>query len=306
MKKIIFAIIVSYCLSWSGTQAWSGSLNSVATAFAPIESSARATAMGGAYTALSNDANGVLWNPAGLAYMSHRQISAMYANLYGIDNLSNSFVSYAQPDRGSGAAGLVFTNTSVDLGDDEERYSETMLGYTYAKRIGRIASMGLTLKGLLVRSDIKNSETDKKGDAGGGGFDVGVIVRPFTDLAFGFSVRDAYSKIKWEGGADDKLPMQFRLGLAATPVSVPGLAAVCDLAGDEDTPVYDLAIGGEYTIRNILSLRAGLSRVLPDKESRTIPSFGLGVLFYSIQFNYAYTDDGNIGSTSRFDLKILF
>lgn len=319
MKKafLIFCLIAVFAVSpvlneRDGT-ALAKSPEITSTVFAPIEYGARAIGMGGAYTALANDATGVMWNPAGLGYMSKRQMSAMYGNLYGINNLHNSFISYAQPDKGLGAAGLTLTNTTltVEAPDDTEadkQWSETMLSYTFAKRVGNLTSLGVTLKGLIVRSDYDyvGVDGDVKGDAGGFGFDVGVVFRPFADAAFGFSMRDAYSQVKFDGGKEDKLPIQFRVGLATMPVTVPGLVAAIDLAGDEDTPAYDLALGGEYTIREVVALRAGLNRILPSDESRTNLSFGLGVLFYSLQFNFSYTDDTELGSTNRFDLNITF
>ncbi len=315
MKRIVLIIWVLVLAVGTGQDVQAKSSEHTATAFAPIEYGARPIAMGGAYVALSNDATGVMWNPAGLGYMAldDRQISAMYANLFGIDNLHNSFICFAQPDKGFGAAGLALTNTSAtfeasDENSEDKAYTETMISYTFARRVGRVTSIGLTLKGLIIRSDFDYGvgANERTGNAGGGGFDVGVIFRPFADVAFGFSMRDAYTKLNWDRGGSEKLPIQFRTGIAAMPVSTPGLIVALDLAGDEDTYAYDLALGGEYTVREVLALRAGISRILPEEESRTVPSFGVGILFYSIQFNFAYSDDGELGSTTRFDLKIKF
>ncbi len=310
MKKAIFVLCLSIMAS---LPAWVGAQDITSTAFAPIEYGARALGMGGAYSAVANDAVGIMYNPAGLGYMTKRHLSAQYAQLFNIDNLHNSFVAYAQPDKGFGAAGLALTNTSAtfeasDENSEDKAYTETMISYTFARRVGRVTSIGLTLKGLIIRSDFDYGvgANERTGNAGGGGFDVGVIFRPFADVAFGFSMRDAYTKLNWDRGGSEKLPIQFRTGIAAMPVSTPGLIVALDLAGDEDTYAYDLALGGEYTVREVLALRAGISRILPEEESRTVPSFGVGILFYSIQFNFAYSDDGELGSTTRFDLKIKF
>ena len=297
MKKIIITSIFILLISSGSVFAKDSAVRS--TVFAPIKYGARALGMGGAYTALSDDASGVMWNPAGIGYMRDRQLSAMYANLYGINKLNNSFISFAQPDKGMGAGSIFMTNTTLVYGVDENQYSETMIGYTYAKRMGRLTSLGFTLKGLMVRSDAD------LGDAGGFGFDVGVTFRPFADAAFGLAIKDAYSDVKWDGNKREKLPMQFRTGIAAMPVSVPGLVTTVDLAGDEDAVIYDLALGAEYTVLRVAALRAGFCHIFPD-ESRNLLSFGFGVLFYSLQLNYAYTNDDTLDSTHRFDLNIKF
>ncbi len=307
MKKLCLILSLSALLVPMG--AWAQDF--ISTAFAPIEYGARAIGMGGAFGAVSDEPVGVMYNPAGLGYMTKRQASAQYADLFGL-GVHNSFVAYGQPDRGSGAAGITLTNMSLTIKpsksadvQEDKTYSETLISYTFAKRMGRITSIGATLKGMMVRSDFKDVDAGLNGNAGGGGFDVGVVIRPFADVAFGFSARDAYTNLRWDGGKTQKLPIQFRWSLAAMPVAVPGLVAGVDISGDDDVPAYKFAMGGEYTIREIVSLRAGLTRILPDEESRNIPSFGFGVLFYSIQFNFAYRDDSVLGSTSYFDVKLL-
>ena len=93
---------------------------------------------------------------------------------------------------------------------------------------------------------------------------------------------------------------------AHTDGSNAGLLASMDLAGDEDTAIYDLSLGGEYTIMKVFALRAGFSHVFPEEESRNDVSFGMGALFYTFQVNYAYSSHAELDGTHRFDLKIMF
>src|SRR5580704_2420324 len=55
----------------------------------------RAMAMGGAYYAISDDATAAYWNPAGLAQLQRKELTAMQATLFEQTKLT--YVSYAHP-----------------------------------------------------------------------------------------------------------------------------------------------------------------------------------------------------------------
>ena len=65
----------------------------------------RAIGMGGAFSALADDASALFWNPAGLARVGHQEIAVSHANLFGTgirDDLV-SFVLPLSPDRAAAA-----------------------------------------------------------------------------------------------------------------------------------------------------------------------------------------------------------
>ena len=64
-------------------------------AFLDIGVGARAAGMGGAYTALADDANTVYWNPAGLARLEKREASVSHAELGR--STRHDFLAYAHP-----------------------------------------------------------------------------------------------------------------------------------------------------------------------------------------------------------------
>ena len=64
-------------------------------AFLKIGAGARPTAMGGAYTALADDANALYWNPAGLVRLEKREFSASHAEMFESTRLD--FLAYAHP-----------------------------------------------------------------------------------------------------------------------------------------------------------------------------------------------------------------
>ena len=55
--------------------------------FLNIGVGARALGMGGAYTALADDANALYWNPAGLSKLEQREFTASHAEMFASTRL---------------------------------------------------------------------------------------------------------------------------------------------------------------------------------------------------------------------------
>lgn len=71
-------------------------LDKFAAEFLKVPVGARAMGMGGAFTALADDATAVYWNPAGLTFASHRQIWAEHSEHFG-EVANHDFIAFAQP-----------------------------------------------------------------------------------------------------------------------------------------------------------------------------------------------------------------
>ena len=110
-------------------------------AFQDIGTGARPLGMGGAFVAIADDANTVLYNMAGLTQLESSEFTAMYAALFqGMqeDNIGNSFVSYAMPAGKFGTFGL----SGLMLGSN--LYSENIFTLSFAisshSQTGRLQS----------------------------------------------------------------------------------------------------------------------------------------------------------------------
>lgn len=94
---------------------------------------ARPLAMGGAYTALSNDADGILINPAGLTTLKGHQLfattSALYVGLSDGSRLTQNILGYSRRQKEIGSLGIVWKNFSV-----RNLYSENVLSISYTRR----------------------------------------------------------------------------------------------------------------------------------------------------------------------------
>jgi hypothetical protein len=94
---------------------------------------ARALGMGGAFTAIANDATAAFWNPAGLVQLDKKSISTMHTVLK-LDRTYN-FVNYVQPLKKRKAAwGINYTRFGVDNMNETHIWRFTDSTHTTASR----------------------------------------------------------------------------------------------------------------------------------------------------------------------------
>ena len=198
---------------------------------------ARARGMGGAFTALADDADGLLTNPAGLSHISAKpsrelgtaqQLTATMATLYaGLSDgssITQNLVGYAHSQPQKGAIGFIWKRLSVS-----NLYSENIFAIGLAKQYSfgvdekmRILSVGGTIR-LLHWSAIPIIGAD------GGiiedihgrtniGFDAGLIFRPAasTPIAIALHNLNRPNIASENASIREQLPISVQLGIAAS------------------------------------------------------------------------------------------
>lgn len=254
---------------------------------------ARALGMAGAFTSLADDATALYWNPAGLPFIGHQEVTANHANLYNsgiVDNLA-AFVLPLNP-RQAVAIDLYhsgFQDSELDFGEDR-------IDLSYGNRINPFLSVGATVKYLNRKTDLDGS-TVRRGN--GFGLDLGVIATPLDRLRAALVVQDlTNTKINYwgGGGAAVAFPRNFRGGISY------GVRRDLTLAFDADDRWH---AGAEYHLLDLLSFRAGLQDdwTGPDAISW---SAGVGIKWSVLRFDYALVDHATLGSTSHFGLSLAF
>ena len=114
-------------------------LSGIPAAFVDIGYGARPMGMGGAYVALAQDAQAVLWNPAGLTAVPAKEVSLMYAHQMAL--IPYIFASYSQSfweTQGIGAA-VIYSGDEV--------LSESTILVGYAHSLDRVSD---ALKGIRI------------------------------------------------------------------------------------------------------------------------------------------------------------
>ncbi|MFH0948653.1 MAG: UPF0164 family protein [Elusimicrobiota bacterium] len=192
----------------------------------------RPVGMGGAFTAVADDASGILFNPAGLARLKQMELDFMYAKLYtGLDavDLGLNYAAAVYPIRELGSFGLNWANF-VSL----ERYREDTVTLAYAKSVNDLAkqcfkrrlvpeiSFGVNLKYLQHSYTLDKRTVDDpvfaQGNVKSGiTADLGLLSRPIPKCLPGLSVGLMLKNITQPDvglKTKDIVPAEIRLGTA--------------------------------------------------------------------------------------------
>lgn len=300
-----------------GLLVWTGPVWSQgAAAYLKMGVGARALGMGGAFTAVADDATALYWNPGGLTTLKQREATAMHADL----NLDRSFdfVGYAQPmEGGKSAWGASLTRFSItgipetrvrpgttlpQLTDDLygagdafvaagpglgqvrifSLFDDVEQSFTgsYGRKLRDDLHVGIT--GRILKQDLFNA------DAGGIGFDLGLLYKRSADWTLGFAVKDLFETLEFGGGLRD----------ADVDETVSAGAAYRGLR-DTLVSAEATATGGRAW-----KLRAGAERWFADKYAVRAGtnqgdfSAGASLRFNDWQFDYAFQSQ-ELGDVQR-------
>jgi len=263
---------------------YAGGPGTTAANFLKIGVGARATAMGGAFTALADDSTSLYWNPAGLARVEEGEISAMY-NMW-FEGVHQGYLSLvfppSVPTMGFGVNYVTMRN--LEGRDESGNFTETFEAsdlHIFAGFAGKIGKLLLGLSAGTISSTIfPDSETATLGTVGG-----------LFEISEGFSVGVAAQNLGTKLG-EDSLPLILKAGLALKRGS---LSLAADIGKPQDADLYYCA-GIEGWIGETLALRAGY------KTNQDIgPGYtaGLGLKMDGFGLDYAYVPYGDLGTTHR-------
>lgn len=277
--------------------------------FLNVDAGARGTAMGGAFSAVVNDATSMYWNPAGLTQIPRASASFMH-NRYLAD-ISFHYLGYGQrvTETGVLAGALRFMDAGkiakTDIngntqGDFHPRSYVYEVGWgqyiTDLTDLERDVSIGVS--GRFIHSEILEHASGFAGDAG--------MQMHFYNARFpyhfSFVLQNLGRGLKF-AEQRDTLPFRGRLGASIN------LGKALLLSTDFIAPIANQpygAVGGELTLAGTgparLSLRGGVeSRSFTNGlEGFRSATFGMGLSLASITFDYAFVPYGTLGDTHRF------
>jgi tetratricopeptide (TPR) repeat protein len=224
--------------------------------------------MGGAYSAIANDASAPTWNPAGLGLLERGELQATHANLF-LD-ISEQFVSLAYPSLRWGTTAVVFRRFGVAgiehrddrnfLISDDLTDSETEFTVSYGRAMGPAWTLGGSVK--MQRQSLAGFSDS------GVGLDVGALLQPgrvlgssspwLNRMTFGISIRNLVEpsvRLDEESVPD---PSAFRSGVAYRhPLGGHrSILAAIDFEKSKNAE-GDLHVGAEVNPHPLLALRAG-------------------------------------------------
>jgi hypothetical protein len=278
--------------------------------FLKIGPSARATGMGSAFTAISDDASALYWNPAGIVELTRTSVSVNHAFWPADISLDYAAAVFSMPFL-PGTWGVSARAMSIDPqavrtiflpeGTGEEFDAGDMsFGMSYAQYFTDKFSAGGTVH--FVHSGLAEKSVNTYL------VDFGLIYRiGFQGMRLGMMIQSLGGKVNYDS-RDSKVPTLFKIGLswAAYQRGVHSLQTVGEFAHPSDN-TERVNLGGEYSFNQFFYLRGGYNF---DYDAHgAAGGFGLRIdttQTSDLSFDYSWVDLGFLGDTHRFSLGFSY
>jgi long-subunit fatty acid transport protein len=339
--RIYQIVIILFSASIITAQSFVTNVSKKGTSAAPflsIGQGAKATGMGSAFVAISDDPSAIFWNPAGLTKVEG--VGVIFDHTQWIADINYNFfaASYNLGDYGS--IGVSFLTSSMDdmpvttIMDPEGtgetfNVSDAMFSLGYAINLTNNFSIGFN--GKFVHQKIW------KMDATAFALDIGVqYVTPFDGAVLAMSISNFGTKMKLDGTSalvlydpdlqssgnnnqipaylqtdNWELPLNFRVGIAYQPISSNNHKVTLAVDAIHPSDNYEsINAGIEYSFSDFFFVRGGLKSLFLDDSEESF-TFGAGIKQLllgniSIQVDYAYGDFGRLTNIQKLSVGIRF
>ena len=162
--------------------------------------------MGGAFTAVCNDASIPYWNPAGLANIRKDQMQLTYSDLLGLGSVNRYFLSYIRSFVGPGSAGFGWDHLGTKNELSPSNFSEEIFYLSYGLKLFKLIGFGCSAKYYIADYD------NVRGSAYS--IDYGGLI-PLENIgSVGFNYHDAnVPRIRWYTGSTEDIPRGLNIGI---------------------------------------------------------------------------------------------
>lgn len=286
-------------------------------AFVAFGTGARSMGMGKAFTAISDDASAVMWNPAAMIQLDRKELQAMHITLFQDTTLDS--ISYVHPTRKAGSIGINHTRlvsggfekvgitldpTSAEIVKLEKLGTYADVHQSYQLSYGRefVENMAIGASVRMMNHSIDTySQSFMALDAAF--FAKGM----FKNHRFGLMAQNVVAKSG--GGTDDRLPLILKIGNGYS------------MLRDRINIGFDISqnafsglgwnFGTEYWLMRWAALRIGLEG-RADGIGETTAGFGVRYNNYSLDLAMAIHELGvsqrasaswRFGKSSRYNQK---
>ena len=282
--------------------------------FLRVASGARGVAMGEAYSAMTDDATAMDWNPAGLMKIKKCSVAFMHAP-YLADTFVD-FFAYAETAGEAGAWGMSFKYMNYgaikktdQAGTETGKFTPYDMSFnvgfaTYITGFNKDPEERFVLgaAGKLVRSQLLASDNTVSAD-------IGLLFPYFFDNRFqmAMTAQNIMGTLRYDK-SESPLPLILRLGSVARISDY--LAVTADAVASRDNYPF-LAMGAELKAGlgtdADLFLRAGFNtRAISDLSGFRNLTFGTGFRYASYSIDYAFSPFGELGSVHRISAAMNF
>lgn len=254
---------------------------------------ARPAALANAYVAISDDAYGVLYNPAGMSWIYGQEASVGYQYRFGINNIAASYVNKATRDMGFGHLFLYSADKQNIL---TEMYFVSAVSYKFNKLPSFIRpfSLGANLKIATCR--VNGSDTGSvSGSSFGAGIDIGLLWELSENIRYGLLLRDIPVINRWKNvttgysyfennAATLNMGGAFYAGYSTVLVAEGQIPLYKD-------QVFKMAGGIEQELFKVLVIRAGMQKEIMESENtpwKITGGIGFNIKNIAVDGSYEY------------------
>ena len=278
-------------------------------------STARASALGGAFDAMINDPNALFYNPASVYTVKDKRFSATFLK-HTLD-INSGNISFSNYINKVGVVGVsaVYSNygsfqryNNVGTPNGTFGANDLCLAVSYANELDTNLFYGGSLKYIYENIDKYSSSAIA--------VDIGILYKlkdGRTNL--GASILNAGTQLSTYNGVSESLPLDIRLGvnhrLKGLPLMV--LASFHHLGDHTDnffSKFLNFSIGGELYMGQYIRLRLGFDNQIRSESAPSASkklaglSGGLGIITKLVNFDYSIAQVGASVMMHRFTLAL--
>ena len=300
MRRLIITIII--CLLTTSLHA--GGVGTTGGQFLKIGVGAKPLATGGAFGTISDDANALYYNPAGIGRVGGLEILSTYGMWYqdiyygylgAVKSLPGLKSSIGVSAMYMGADNIPSYDETGIQPEDEPYHSAVNMGFgvTWAFNLGNNLSVGVT--GKYIDSTLETVQATAMD------FDIGVRFSAGPGIVLGASVQNVLeSEVKFiSEGYPLSRNIRAGIGYKINTMMVGVDVNVSSEGG------MGVKFGGEYVYNNIVFLRGGYNMPLGGSlDFFSGISVGGGLSFNKILVDYALVPHPDLGLTHRVSLTL--
>lgn len=251
----------------------------------------RPAALANAYTAVSDDAYGVFYNPAGIAWVAGPEAALAYQYRFGLNVMAASYVNKATREIGFGNALLYCADADNIF---KEIYFVSSIAYKFNELLPMLRPLSLGVNVKIASNRVQGTgDGAVSGASFGAGIDLGLILELSDQIRYGLTLRDLPVVNKWKNVSTGQRYFEanattllmggtFRVGYTTF------LVADGQIPFSDDQP-WKMAGGIEQEIFKVILLRAGMQKEIETTtETPWKVTGGFGIKLSAVELDGSY------------------